>query len=72
MMTDDEGHCNAAPYLITRKAATQRYSVSLRQLDILCRRNPDFPVLHMGRKVLIHRDKADAWFSAYLGGEIGT
>lgn len=55
-----------APFLLTRKAATERYSISLRQLDELQRRDPEFPVLRVGRKVLIHRDGADAYFTRYI------
>lgn len=61
-----------APYLLTRKAATVRYSLSLRQLDELCRRNPEFPVLRIGRKVLIHRDEADAYFTRNIRDVIET
>ena len=56
-----------APYLLTRKAAAERYSISLRQLDELYRRNRDFPVLRIGHKVLIHRDMADQYFSDRVG-----
>lgn len=52
-----------APYLLTRKAAAHRYSMSIRQLDELYRRNPEFPILRIGHKVLIHRDEADAYFT---------
>ena len=61
-----------APYLMTRKEASQRYSISIRQLDELYRRNKDFPVLRIGHKVLIHRDKADAFFSERIGEVITT
>lgn len=61
-----------APYLLTRKAAAERYSISLRQLDELYRRDPEFPILRVGHKVLIHREMADAYFTRYLHGEIDT
>lgn len=55
-----------APYLLTRKAAATRYSISTRQLDEISRKYPEFPVLRVGRKVLIHREDADEWFSNYM------
>lgn len=60
------------PYLLTRKQAAERYGISLRQLEELYRRHPDFPVLRAGRKVLIHREQADKWFTDWIGGEIAV
>lgn len=60
----------AAPYLLTRKAAAERYSLSERDLDRLYRSHPEFPVIRKGRRVLIHRERADEWFSEYIGGDI--
>lgn len=59
-------------YLLNRKEAAERYNLSLRQLDELYRRNQDFPVIRAGRKVLIHRERADAWFTDWIGGEIAV
>ena len=51
-----------APYLLTRKQATVRYNISLWELQHLYKSDPEFPVLRVGRKVLVHRDEADAYF----------
>lgn len=59
------------PYLLTRKAAAQRYSLSERELDRLYRSHPEFPIIRKGRRVLIHRDGADAFFTSYIGDDIG-
>lgn len=61
-----------APYLLTRKMAQQRYSIGQRTLDDLYRRDPEFPALRVGKKVLIHREKADAYFTRYLREVIDT
>ena len=60
------------PYLLTRKAAATRYSISTRQLDEIYRKDPEFPILRVGRKVLIHRDGADDYFSRYIGDVLET
>ena len=60
-----------APYLLTRRAAANRYSLSDRELDRLCREHPEFPIIHKGRRVLIHREGADAFFTRYIGDDIG-
>ena len=59
------------PYLLTRKAAAERYSLSERDLDRLYRSHPEFPIIRKGRRVLIHRERADAFFTAYIGADIG-
>lgn len=51
------------PFLLTRDVAAARYNISVRQLDELYRRDSEFPILRIGRKVLIHRDGADAYFT---------
>lgn len=61
-----------APYLLTRKMAQQRYSIGQRTLDDLYRRDPEFPALRVGKKVLIHREQADAYFTRYLREVIET
>jgi len=62
-MTDDH-------YLLTRREASDRYGISVRGLETLYARYADFPVLRFGRKVLIHRDRADQWFTDFIGLEI--
>ena len=57
---------NEAPYLLTRKNAAQRYGMSVRGLEEMYKRHPEFPIVRVGRKVLIHRDKADAFFTSYV------
>lgn len=60
------------PYLLTREQATQRYNIGLRTLVELYRRDPEFPVLRVGRKVLIHREGADAYFTRNIREVIET
>ena len=60
------------PYLLTRKAAATRYSISTRQLDEIYRKDPEFPILRVGRKVLVHREGADSYFSRYIRDTIET
>jgi len=59
------------PFLLTRRAAAYRYSLSERELDRLCREHPEFPIIRKGRRVLIHREGADAFFTRYIGDDIG-
>lgn len=51
------------PFLISRSQAARRYGMSQRQFDELYRRHPEFPVLHIGRRVMVHREEADAFFT---------
>ena len=60
------------PFLLTRGAAAVRYNISVRQLDELYQRDPEFPILRIGRKVLIHRDGADAYFTRNIREVIET
>ena len=57
---------NDTPYLLSRREASHRYGMSQRQLDELYRRDPEFPVLRIGRRVMVHRDEADAYFTRYI------
>ena len=57
---------NEAPYLLTRKNAAARYGLSVRGLEEMYKRHPEFPIVRVGRKVLIHRDKADAFFTSHV------
>lgn len=57
-------------YLLTRQEAARRYRISVRTLDNLYRRYSDFPIIRMGRRVLIHRAKADEWFGGWIGNSI--
>lgn len=59
-------------YLLTREQATRRYNISLRTLVELYRRDPDFPVLRVGKKVLIHREQADEYFTRNILEVIAT
>jgi hypothetical protein len=61
-----------APYLLTSKMAQKRYSIGQRTLDDLYRRDPEFPALRVGKKVLIHREQADAYFTRYIREVIET
>jgi hypothetical protein len=55
-------------YLLTSKEAKERYGISIRQLEQLYRRNKDFPIVRIGHSVMIHRERADAFFDEYIGG----
>lgn len=55
-----------APFLLTREQATKRYGIPLRTLVRLYQRNRDFPLIRIGRSVMIHRERADAWFTAHI------
>lgn len=57
-------------YLLNRRDAAKRYGMSVRGLETLYMRNPDFPVIRMGKKVLIPVEAADKWFESYIGGRI--
>lgn len=61
---------NVAPYLLSRAEAALRYGISQRQLDELYRRYPEFPILRIGRRVMIHREEADAFFTQRIHEEI--
>ena len=56
--------------LISREQAAARYGLPLRTIESLYRRNPDFPIVRIGWRVMIHREAADKWFADYLGGKI--
>lgn len=58
------------PYLLDREKAADRYGMSVRNLEDLYRRHPDFPIIRRGRRVMVHRQKADEWFDNYIGDEI--
>lgn len=70
MMT--EMQMTEAPFLLARKAACHRYSISMRELEYIYKRDPEFPVLRVGRKVLVHRDGADEYFTKYIREVIET
>lgn len=57
-------------YLLDREKASARYGMSIRGLEEMYKRHPDFPIIRVGRKVLIHRRRADEWFDEYVCGEI--
>ena len=57
-------------YLLNRQQAAERYGMSVRGLEDMYRQHPDFPIVRLGRKVLIHREAADRWFDSFLGGVI--
>lgn len=57
-------------YLLDRKTAAERYSMSVRGLEEMYKQHPDFPVIRVGRKVQIHQKLADDWFAQHVGGKI--
>ena len=59
----EQVHIEDEPFLISRNAASKRYGVSQRAFDEIYRRNPDFPIVHIGKRVMVHKDEADAWFT---------
>ena len=56
-----------APFLLTREQAAKRYGLAQRIMDEVYRRDPTFPVLRVGKRVMIHRDKADEYFTERIG-----
>ena len=57
-------------YLLDRHQAAARYGVSVRGLELMYKQHPDFPIIRVGKKVLVHRRKADEWFDDYIGDSI--
>lgn len=58
-----EAAYSEAPYLLTRAQAASRYGMTVRGLEEYYKRNPDFPLVRLGRRnVKIHRERADRWF----------
>lgn len=51
------------PFLLTREQAVERYGIPMRTLVRIYQRNRDFPLVRVGRSVMIHREKADEWFT---------
>lgn len=60
-----DGHVDE-PFLMPRNAAAVRYGLSVRGLEELYKRYPDFPIVRIGRKVMVHRERADEWFTKHL------
>ena len=58
---------NEAPYLLTREQAAKRYGLAQRVFDEVYRRDPEFPTLRIGKRVMVHRDKADEYFTRRIG-----
>lgn len=56
--------------MLDRKDAAERYGMSVRGLETLYTRNPDFPIIRVGRKVMIPVKAADEWFESYIGEQI--
>ena len=42
-------------------AAVSMLGVSVRSLDRLIAAEPSLPVIHLGRRVLFHQDRLEAW-----------
>lgn len=60
------------PYMIDRQAAAHRYGLGQRTFDDLYRRNEDFPVVRVGKKVMVLVEQADAWFARNIREVIET
>lgn len=61
-----------APFLLTREQAVKRYGIPMRTLVRLYQRNRDFPLVRVGRSVMIHRERADQWFTERVGEGVAT
>ena len=59
-------------YMMSRKEAADRYSVSVRGLEELYKRNKTFPRVYCGRRVLIPREEADQWFRRYINRKVAV
>ena len=59
-----------APYLLTRTQAARRYSLAQRIFAEIYRRDPDFPIIRVGKRVMVHREQADAYFTRFIRDEI--
>ena len=59
-----------APFLLTREQAARRYGLAQRIMDEVYRRDPSFPIVRIGKRVMIHRDKADEYFTERIGDYI--
>lgn len=57
-------------YLLTRAQASKRYGLPQRTFDDLYRADPTFPVMRIGKRVMIHRELADKYFTEKLLAEI--
>ena len=57
-------------YLLTRVQASKRYGLPQRSFDDLYRADPTFPVIRIGKRVMIHRELADKYFTEKLLAEI--
>ena len=56
-------------YLLTRVQASKRYGLPQRSFDDLYRADPTFPVVRIGKRVMIHRELADKYFTEKLLAE---
>jgi len=54
-------------YLITREQAARRYGLAQRIFDQLYRNDPEFPSMRVGKRVMVHRQEADKYFTQRLG-----
>lgn len=57
-------------YRLTRVQASKRYGLPQRSFDDLYRADPKFPVIRIGKRVMIHRELADKYFTEKLLAEI--
>ena len=53
-------------FLLTIEQAVERYQISERTLRKLYRIHKDFPVIRIGRRVLVEKDSTDRWFTRNL------
>lgn len=59
-------------YLLTREEAAARYSYSVRGLEELYKRQKSFPIVKVGRRVLVPMAEADQWFASQSRAEAMT
>lgn len=60
------------PFLLSRYEAAKRYGISESELDRMIKGDREFPSIRRGRRVLIHRDMADAYFTRNVREYIET
>lgn len=63
MQSSDE---REVPFLLTRQQAAKRYGIAQRCFDEIYRRDPEFPIIRVGKRVMVHRERADAYFTRYI------
>ena len=53
-------------FLITRQQAARRYGLAQRVFDEIYRRDPEFPIIRIGKRVMVVVSEADAYFASRI------